>query len=192
VSGLILLAERPFKAGDWIVAGNVSGFVKKISVRATEIETFQRQTVILPNSELINAAVGNWTHRNRTARIEIAVGVAYGTDARRVRDILMKIATEHPLVLKNPEPAVVFTSFGESSLDFELRIFLLDVFDLNVVQSEIRFAILDAFAAENIEIPFPQRDITIKGGPVAEALDKALPKTRKPPARGRSRRGVDE
>ncbi len=192
VSGLILLAERPFKAGDWIVAGNVSGFVKKISVRATEIETFQRQTVILPNSELINAAVGNWTHRNRTARIEIAVGVAYGTDARRVRDILMTIATEHPLVLKNPEPAVVFTSFGESSLDFELRIFLLDVFDLNVVQSEIRFSILDAFAAENIEIPFPQRDITIKGGPVVEALDKALPKTRKPPARGRSRRSADE
>ncbi len=83
VSGLILLAERPFKAGDWIVAGDVSGTVKKISVRATEIETFQRQTVILPNSELINAAVGNWTHRNKLGRVDIKVNVAYGTDAKR-------------------------------------------------------------------------------------------------------------
>ena len=87
VSGLILLAERPFKVGDWIVAGGVSGTVKKISVRATEIETFQRQTVILPNSELINSAVGNWTHRNKLGRVDIKVGVAYGTDAqaRRMR-----------------------------------------------------------------------------------------------------------
>ena len=83
VSGLILLAERPFKAGDWIVAGAVSGTVKKISVRATEIETFQRQTVILPNSELINSAVGNWTHRNKLGRVDIKVGVAYGTDVKQ-------------------------------------------------------------------------------------------------------------
>ena len=80
VSGLILLAERPFKVGDWIVAGPVSGTVKKISVRATEIETFQRQTVILPNSELINSAVANWTHRNKLGRVDIAVNVAYGSD----------------------------------------------------------------------------------------------------------------
>ena len=79
VSGLILLAERPFKVGDWIVAGDNSGTVKKISVRATEIETFQRQTVILPNSELINSAVGNWTHRNKLGRIDVKVSVAYGT-----------------------------------------------------------------------------------------------------------------
>src|SRR6185436_4923024 len=88
VSGLILLAERPFKVGDWVVAGTTSGMVKKISVRATEIETFQRQTVIVPNSEFINAAVGNWTHRNKLGRVDLKIGVAYGTDARRAAEVL--------------------------------------------------------------------------------------------------------
>ena len=102
VSGLILLAERPFKVGDWIVAGDVTGTVKKISVRATEIETFQRQSVILPNSNLINSAVGNWTHRNKLGRVDIKVGVAYGSDVKRVHAMLLEIARSHPLVLKNP------------------------------------------------------------------------------------------
>ncbi len=164
VSGLILLAERPFKAGDWIVAGAFSGTVKKISVRATEIETFQRQTVILPNSELINSAVGNWTHRNKLGRVDIPIGVAYGSDARRVHEILMTLGREHPLVLKNPEPFVLFAAFGESSLDFELRVFLADVNNLGIVQNDLRFAILDAFENANIEIPFPQRDLNIKAG----------------------------
>ena len=162
VSGLILLVERPFKAGDWIVAGQFSGTVKKISVRATEIETFQRQTVILPNSDLINSAVGNWTHRNKLGRVEVPVGVAYGSDARRVHEILMTLAQEHPLVLKNPEPFVLFVGFGDSSLDFELRVFLADVTNLGIVQNDLRFGILDAFAKENIEIPFPQRDLNIR------------------------------
>ncbi len=164
VSGLILLAERPFKAGDWIVAGAVSGTVKKISVRATEIETFQRQSVILPNSELINAAVGNWTHRNKLGRMEIAVGVAYGSDVRRVHEILLEIAKSHPMVLKNPEPFVLFAGFGDSSLDFEIRVYLSDILTQLEVQNGIRFAIVDAFEAEGIEIPFPQRDIHVRSG----------------------------
>jgi small-conductance mechanosensitive channel len=168
VSGLILLAERPFKAGDWIVAGPVSGTVKKISVRATEIETFQRQTVILPNSDLINSAVGNWTHRNKLGRIEIPVGVGYGSDAKRVHEILLEIASNHPLVLKNPEPFVLFSAFGDSSLDFEVRVFLADVSNGVIVQNDVRFAILEAFARENIEIPFPQRDVHLKREPPAE------------------------
>ena len=102
VSGLILLVERPFKAGDWIVAGPITGTVKKISVRATEIETFQRQTVILPNSELINSAVGNWTHRNKLGRVEIAVGVAYGSDVRKVHELLLEIAAQPPAGAQEP------------------------------------------------------------------------------------------
>ncbi|UUP16055.1 mechanosensitive ion channel family protein [Nitratireductor thuwali] len=166
VSGLILLVERPFKAGDWIVAGTVSGTVKKISVRATEIETFQRQTVILPNSELINAAVGNWTHKNSLGRVEIPVGVAYGTDVKKVHAILLEIAQNNRLVLKNPEPFVLFAGFGDSSLDFEIRVYLADILAQLEVQNEIRFAIVEAFEREGIEIPFPQRDIHVRSGPV--------------------------
>ncbi|MBX3580736.1 MAG: mechanosensitive ion channel family protein [Rhizobiaceae bacterium] len=162
VSGLILLAERPFKAGDWIVAGAVSGTVKKISVRATEIETFQRQSVILPNSELINSAVGNWTHRNKLGRIEIPVGVAYGSDVRKVHAMLLELARSHPLVLKNPEPFVLFAALGASSLDFEIRVFLGDINNGAIVQNDLRFAIIEKFEAEGIEIPFPQSVITVK------------------------------
>ncbi|TDR38088.1 small-conductance mechanosensitive channel [Aquamicrobium defluvii] len=157
VSGLILLAERPFKVGDWIVAGDVSGTVRKISVRATEIETFQRQTVILPNSNLINGAVGNWTHRNKLGRVDIRVGVAYGTDVRRVQEILLEITRAHPAVLKNPEPFVQFANFGPAALEFEIRFFLADITNGGGVQNDIRFAIMDAFNREGIEIPSTAR-----------------------------------
>ena len=155
VSGLILLAERPIKAGDWVVAGDISGTVKKISVRATEIETFQRQTVIMPNSTLINGAVGNWTHRNRLGRVEIPISVAYGTDARKVHAILSDLASNHPLVLKNPEPFVAFTAFASTSMNFEIRVFLGDVNNGGIVQNDLRFGILDAFEREGIGITIP-------------------------------------
>jgi potassium efflux system protein len=159
VSGLILLAERPFKVGDWVVAGTNSGMVKKISVRATEIETFQRQTVIVPNSEFINAAVGNWTHRNKLGRIDVKISVAYGTDARRAAEVMDAVARSHPLVLKNPEPFVVFLNFGPAALEFELRFFLADILNANVVQNDIRFAILETFERERIEIPSTPRAV---------------------------------
>lgn len=159
VSGLILLAERPFKVGDWIVAGDTTGTVRKISVRATEIETFQRQSVILPNSNLINNAVGNWTHRNKLGRVDIKVGVAYGSDVKRVHAILLDIARSHPLVLKNPEPFVLFANFGAAALEFEIRVFLADVLNGNIVQNDIRFAILDVFKGEHIEIPSTPRAV---------------------------------
>ncbi|TIO11210.1 mechanosensitive ion channel family protein [Mesorhizobium sp.] len=159
VSGLILLAERPFKVGDWIVAGDISGTVKKISVRATEIETFQRQSVILPNSNLINNAVGNWTHRNKLGRIDIKVGVAYGSDVKQAHAVLLEIARGHPLVLKNPEPFVLFSNFGPAALEFEIRVFLADVMNGNIVQNDIRFAVLDLFADQHIEIPSAPRAV---------------------------------
>jgi small-conductance mechanosensitive channel len=201
VSGLILLAERPFKVGDWVVAGTVQGTVKKISVRATEIETFQRQTVIMPNSELINAAVGNWTHRNKLGRIEIPVGVAYGSDARKVHALLLEIASAHPMVLKNPEPSVAFIRFGDSSLDFEIRVFLSDVLNGVKVQNDIRFAVLEAFAQHSIEIPYPHRTLVIAQDDLARATDTPAEQSgtrgtepnvpamaAKPAARGRRRR----
>ena len=154
VSGLILLVERPLKVGDWVEAGSVSGTVKKISVRATEIETFQRQTVIVPNSVFINGPVGNWTHRNKVGRVEVPVGVVFGSDARRVYDILLEIVRKHPMVLKNPEPAVLFTGFTDIAMTFEARGFLADINNGGTVRNDIRFSILDAFKEQGIQIAY--------------------------------------
>jgi potassium efflux system protein len=173
VSGLILLAERPFRVGDWVVNGPVEGFVRRISVRATEIETFRNQSVIVPNSQLINAAVGNWTLRNKLARSEIPISVAYDSDPREVIDILMEIAQAQPLVLTMPEPHVEFVRFGESSLDFELRFYLADLFTGMGVRNDIRIQILERFRAEGIEMPFPQRTINVRYSDEAVVLADA-------------------
>lgn len=159
VSGLILLIERPFRVGDWIVNGPVEGFVRRISVRATEIETFRNQSVIVPNSQLINASVGNWTLRNKLGRSEIPVSVSYDADPRHVMDILMEIATRQPLVLTMPEPHVEFVRFGESALDFELRFYLADLFTGMGVKNQIRIEILERFREEGILMPYPQQTI---------------------------------
>ncbi len=171
VSGLILLAERPIKVGDWVVAGAVSGTVKKISVRATEIETFQRQTVILPNSELINSAVANWTHRNKLGRVDIVVNVAYGSDVRHVHAVLLGIARAHPMTLKNPEPAVFFANIAENALVFELRVFIADISNTAVLQNDLRFSIVETFAREEIGIAYADRLTTFK----KEVRDDAAP-----------------
>ncbi len=158
VSGLILLAERPFKEGDWIEAGAVNGIVKKVSVRATEIETFQKQSVILPNSSLINAAVGNWTHRNTLARLDVPVVVSYGADVVKVQNILRSIALAHPKVLKTPEPFVLFKGFGAERLEFELRFFIADLFEQAVIGTDVRFEIVKQFRLQGVDLPYQQHD----------------------------------
>lgn len=162
VSGLILLFERPVKVGDWIVTTSGEGIVKKISVRSTEIETFDRSSIIVPNSELISSTVTNWTHKDKLGRIIVGVGVAYGTDPEKVRDVLLKCANDHPLIVRFPEPFVVFMNFGESSLDFEIRAFVRDIGTGLRVRTDLRFAIVKAFREAGIEIPFPQRDVHIR------------------------------
>jgi small-conductance mechanosensitive channel len=154
VSGLILLAERPFKVGDWVVAGTTEGFVKRISVRATEIETFQRQTIIVPNSVLINGQVGNWTHRNKLGRIEIPVSVFAGNDPRQVTQMLLEVAATQP-VLRNPEPSVAFLGFSATTLDFELRAFVADVLDAGEMKTELRTAILERLRQDEIALAGP-------------------------------------
>lgn len=170
VSGLILLVERPFKVGDWVSTSSTEGFVKKISVRATEIETFNRQSIIVPNSELINSPVGNWTHRNKLGRVDLPVGVSYDTDPRRLIEILVEIAMGHELVLHNPEPVVHFSGFGESSLDFVLKCHVADVLTGIAVKTELSLRVFERLKAEEIEIPFPQRDLNIKFGDEHETV----------------------
>ncbi len=161
VSGLILLFERPVKPGDWIVVGTTEGYVKKISIRYTLIQTFDRADVLVPNSELISSQVTNWMLSDSMGRVVAPVGVAYGSDTKLVREILNRIAANHALVLVNDwrvsGPKVLFMGFGESSLNFELRCFIKDIDYRMSVRSDLLFSIDEEFRKAGIEIPFPQR-----------------------------------
>ena len=168
VSGLVILFERPIRKGDWISVGTTEGIVKDIQIRATRIQTFDRSDVIVPNSELISNQVTNWVLSSQTGRAIIPVGVAYGSDTEKVRDILQSIAEKNEHVVKSgfaPKPLVLFREFGDSSLNFELRVFLYDVDSRLSVISEINFEIDRMFKQEGIKIPFPQRDLHVKSMP---------------------------
>ncbi|MBT4888714.1 MAG: mechanosensitive ion channel family protein [Rhodospirillales bacterium] len=157
ISGLILLFERPIKPGDWIVVGEQEGFVTRISVRSTELRTFQRATVIIPNSDVLSKAVTNWTHKDSNGRVDILVGVDYEADPEMAADIMRQCGEEHPLVLKFPKPRVLFMNFGDSSQDLELRVMISEIDRQYEVASDLRFAIRKAFDAAGVVIPFPQR-----------------------------------
>ena len=179
VSGLILLFERPVRTGDWIVVGNTQGTVKRISIRSTTVQTFDRADVIVPNSELISGQVTNWTLGTPRGRICLPVGVAYGSDTARVKDLLLETAEAHPEVVRNdqnwPKPNVLFLAFGASSLDFELRVIVRNIGEKMQVTSDLNFAIDQAFRDNGIEIPFPQQDLYLKQVPEGLRNDRNTP-----------------
>jgi len=166
ISGIILLFERPIRTGDWIVVGNTEGYVRKISIRSTQIETFDRADVIVPNSELISNQVTNWMLRDPWGRVIVPIGVAYGSDVEKVREVLLQAAREHPLVIGDgtrvSAPRVLFRGFGDSSLNFEVRFFIRNVDQRLATLSDLNFAIEKGLREANIEIPFPQRDLHVR------------------------------
>ena len=156
MSGIVMLFERPIKVGDWVVINGEEGKVKQINIRSTEVETFNRHSVIIPNSTVLSNSVTNLTHENNWVRYSVKVGVAYGTDVEKVKNILLECAASHPKVSKKQAPYVLFQDFGESSLDFELRFYVTDIWNGWTAPSDVRYTINRRFIEEGIEIPFRQ------------------------------------
>ena len=171
ISGIVLLFERPIKTGDWIIVGGSEGYVKKIQLRSTVIQTFDRADIIVPNSEIIASQVTNWMLNDSVGRIKVPVKVAYGTDPRLVEEILLKIANAHSMVVtRSPtvdSPSVLFKEFGDSDLFFELRCFITDIDYFRQVISEFNYCIASDFKEAGIEIPFPQADLHLKSSEIS-------------------------
>lgn len=162
VSGLILLFERPIKVGDWVQLGEQWGEITNIGLRATIVRTFDQSEIVVPNSELVSNQVINWTLSDRFMRIIIPVGVAYGSDVPLVMQTLKECAEDSPMVVSNPAPQILFMGFGESSLDFQLRIWIHDIENMVAVRSELHQDIDQRFRSSGIEIAFPQRDLHLR------------------------------
>ncbi len=164
VSGLIIMGERAIQVGDRVDVGGTLGEVVRVGARSTSVRTNDNVVIILPNSEFVSNRVINWSHMgDQNVRLRIPVGVSYDCVPREVERILLEVAAATTHVLNDPEPQVVFLAFGESSLDFELRVWTADMTRRpGVLKSDLYFAIWDRLKAAGIEIPFPQRDLHVK------------------------------
>jgi potassium efflux system protein len=175
VSGLIILFEQPVRVGDTVTVGNVSGVVSRIRMRATTIIDWDNKELVIPNKTFITDQVINWTLSDPVTRIIIPVGIAYGADTQRARDLLLRIARESQYVLEKPEPRALFLGFGDNSLNFELRAHIGDINSILTAKSDLHFRIDREFRDAKIEIAFPQRDLHIRS--VDDAVLRGLGRT---------------
>jgi len=167
VSGLIILAERPIAIGHRVEVGGVAGQIVKISLRSTVVVTNDNITIIVPNSDFITHPVTNWSYSDPKVRLRLPVGVAYGTNVEKLQRVLMEIAAENPAVLEDPAPMVRFLEFGDSSLNFELAVWTIDMAHRPTrFRSDLYFAIERKLRENNIEIPLPQRDLHLRSGKI--------------------------
>jgi small-conductance mechanosensitive channel len=172
VSGLILMFERPIQPGDVVEVSGTSGKVRSIGMRATTLTTFEGADVVVPNGTLLSEKLINWTLSDMNRRIDVEVGVAYGSDPRRVLELLREVALGTPGITPHPVPAIVFKGFGTSSLDFGIRAWTNDFDDWVTIRTEMTARVCEAFAKEGIEIPFPQHDVHLRS--VAPAAGQQL------------------
>jgi potassium efflux system protein len=162
VSGIIILFERPVRVGDTVTVGDVSGTVSRIRMRATTITDWDRKELVIPNKEFVTGQIINWSLSDPILRVTVSVGIAYGSDTELARQILLKVAAEHPNVLADPPPRALFLGFGESSLDFDIRAYIPSIEYFLSVKHDLHMMIDKAFREANIEIAFPQRDIHVR------------------------------
>ncbi len=162
VSGMTILFERPIKIGDWIIINGQEGIVKKINMRSTELETWSKSHIIIPNSDILSQSVTNLTYSNRMGRVEIQVGVGYDSNIEQVKSTLLEIAKSTPNVMANPEPSVAFTALADSSLNFQLNAYTANVYNKAAIANALREEIVTRFKKLNIEIPFPQRVVHLQ------------------------------
>jgi small-conductance mechanosensitive channel len=165
VAGIILLLERPIKIGDRISVGGIEGDVLSISMRSTTVQSLNNISIIVPNSKFISDEVTNWSHGDPKIRLDLRVGVSYGSDLEMVLRTMREVAEEHPDILKEPPPEVLLSSFGDSSWNMVLRAWIENPKRHYIVSSEINCNIVKKFRQNGIEIPFPQRDVYLKSVP---------------------------
>jgi small-conductance mechanosensitive channel len=175
VAGLILLFERPIQVGDVVDVGSLVGTVNRIGMRSSTVRTGEGAEVIVPNGDLISKSFINWTLSDRRRRVQVRVGVAYGTDPEKVIALLLQAASDHPEALTDPAPAAFFVGFGDSSLDFVLHVWAARFEQTDALQSAVRRAVNRVFTEAGIEIPFPQRDVNLKPAPPSPAPAPASP-----------------
>ncbi len=173
ISGLIILFERPIKVGDRVQVGTLEGNIVEIAARSTTVLTNDNISVIVPNASFIEKEVINWSHNDRKVRLKFPVGVSYKEDPRLVRKVLLEVAEENHGVLTKPSPDILFDSFGDSSLNFEMVVWTTNYIERpKILRSQIYYAVFKKLKEHNIEIPFPQRDLHIKSGYVPREISK--------------------
>lgn len=173
VSGIVIGLERPVQSGDYVKVGELTGTVERIGARSTLVRTLDNVSILVPNSRFLESEVVNWTHGDPVSRIHVPVGVAYGSDPRRVRSCLLDAARSHPDVLPSPRPRVEHLGFGDSSLAFDLLVWTRDPRGQHRLRSDLYFRAQAALARAGIEIPFPQRDLHVKSRALEPLLEAA-------------------
>jgi potassium efflux system protein len=171
VSGIMILFERPYRVGDVVTVGDMTGVVSRIRIRATTLVDWDHREVIIPNKAFITDRLVNWTLSDPITRLVLKVGIAYGSDPSRAQAIMLATVRAHPLVLPDPAPGVFFVGLGPSSLDFEVRVFVKRIDDRMPVLHELNTALIKALAENGIEVPLPRQDLNIRSIPASFRLE---------------------